>query len=140
MASEPRQDAHSDRFKRLALGAGVIVYSAAAVATEPWTLYSGVFTAIPGIAVACYAFRRGWHRTRIQSPAFNVDTLGALGLMIWTLLIVLLAVWVLAVFFSHPRSTYPTLSYLMNIVFENYPLRVGGFTVWLAMGWYLLRR
>lgn len=140
MAPEPRQSAHSDRFKRVALGAGVVAYSAAAVATEPWTLYTSIFTAIPGMVVAWYAYRLGWHRIGGDPPPFYVDALGALGLMIWTLLITLLATWVLAIFFSHPRSTYPTLSHLMNIVFENYALRVGGFMGWLALGWYLLRR
>lgn len=141
MAGEPRLKAPWLRAKRRILSVtGVAAYSAVAVAGEPWTLYSSIFTAIPGLAVAWYAIRRGWHRFRREAQPFCVDAVGALGLMIWTLLIVLLAVWVLAIFYSHPRSTYPTLSHLMNIVFENYALRVGGFMGWLAMGWYLLRR
>lgn len=141
MVAEPRQTAPSLRAKRRLLPVtGIAAYSAVAVAGEPWTVYSSIFTAIPGIAAAWYAVRRGWHRFRREPQPFSVDAVGALGLMIWTLLIVLLAVCVLALFYSHPRSTYPTPSHLMNIVFENYALRVGGFMGWLAMGWYLLRR
>lgn len=140
MAAEPRQSAPSLHAKRRILPiTGIAAYSAVAVAGEPWTLYSSIFTAIPGLALAWFAVRRGWHRFGTERRPLCVDAVGALGLMIWTLLIVLLAVWVLATFYSHPRSTYPTLSYLMNIAFENYALRVGGFVGWLAMGWYLLR-
>lgn len=141
MAAEPRQSAPSLRARRRILPVtGIAAYSAVAVAGEPWTLYSSIFTAIPGIAAAWFAVRRGWHRFHREPQPFSIDAFGALGLVIWTLLIALLVVWVLATFYSHPRSTYPTLSYLMNIVFENYALRVGGFMGWLAMGWYLLRR
>lgn len=141
MAAEPRRRTPSLRAKRRILPVtGIAAYSAVAVAGEPWTLYSGIFTAIPGLAVAWYAARRGWHRFRGEPQPFCVDAVGALGLMVWTLLIVLFAVWMLAIFYSHPRFTYPTPSHLMNIVFENYVLRVGGFMGWLAMGWYLLRR
>jgi len=126
---------------QIALLAGVaLAYSAVAVATEPWNWYSRVFTAIPGFAAVWYAVKRGWHRSAEERSAFRVDGPGAMSLMVWTLLVTLTASWVLAIFFSHPREVYPTLSHLMNIVFENYPLRVGGFFAWLALGWYLLRR
>ncbi|MEX2587112.1 MAG: hypothetical protein WD602_03845 [Actinomycetota bacterium] len=111
-----------------------------AVATDPWTLHASILTAIPGIAAASYAVRRGWHRIGRDDPPLQIDQVGALGLMIWTLLVVLLTLWVLATFFSHPRSTYPTISSILNGVFDNYALRAAGFMGWLAMGWYLLRR
>ena len=46
------------------LPAVALGYSAVAVAGSPWTLYSAVFTAIPGLVLLGYALRRGWHRRR----------------------------------------------------------------------------
>lgn len=129
------------RRRQMALaGTAVIVYSAVAVATEPWNWYSRIFTTIPGIIAVWYAISRGWHRIGGEGSNFEVDGVGALSLIIWSLLVTVTVAWILAIFFSHPRETYPTLSHLMNITFENYPLRVGGFVAWLALGWYLLRR
>jgi hypothetical protein len=124
----------------MALIAFAIVYAALATASSPWTDYIRVFTAIPALWAIWYAVRRGWHRRVAETPPIRVNVIGVAGLMVWTVLFTVLAVWILAVFFSHPRAEYPTVSYLLNIAFRNYPIRVGGFTAWLAAGWYLLRR
>ena len=111
-----------------------------AVASDPWTLYSAVFTAIPGIVLLGYALRRGWHRRRADRPPVRLGRTGRRGLAVWAVLFAALAVWILSVHFSSPRPSYPTLSYLMNGWFENYAVRVGGFAAWLGLGWWLVRR
>lgn len=111
-----------------------------AVATAPWTLYSAVFTAIPGILLLGYALRRGWHRRSADLPPVPLGHTGRRGLAVWAVLFAVLAVWILSVHFSSPRPSYPTLSYLMNGWFDNYAVRVGGFTAWLGLGWWLVRR
>lgn len=141
MPAEPRSEGPSLRPKHYFVVLGVAAaYSAAAVAAEPRTLYTSVFTAIPGFAAILYAVRKGWHRTKRPGRPVHVDPAVLFGLAVWGLLIALFAAWVLATFFSHPRSTYPTLSSLMNTVFENYSLRAAGFLGWLALGWYMVRR
>ncbi len=120
--------------------AAALGYSAVAVAGSPWTLYSAVFTAIPGIVLLGYALRRGWHRRRVDRPPVRLGRIGRRGLAVWAVLFAALAVWILSVHFSSPRPSYPTLSYLMNGWFENYAVRVSGFTAWLALGWWLVRR
>lgn len=134
----PRVRAGSPR--ALLLIAVALGYSAVAVATAPWTLYSAVFTAIPGIVLLSYALRRGWHRPGARIPRVQIDGVGALALVVWALLFTVLGVWILAVHFSAPRADYPTLSYLMNSWFDTYVFRVGGFLAWLGLGWYLVRR
>lgn len=129
------------RSSRVALAlAPATAYAAVAVAKAPWTLYSSIFTAIPGLVALAYAVHRGWHRTRRPAPPVQMEALEVFGMMIWALLVAVLTVWVLAIFFSHPRSIYPTLSHLMNMWFENYAIRTGAFVGWLGLGWYLVRR
>ncbi len=120
--------------------AGALGYSAVAVAVAPWTLYSAVFTAIPGIVALSYALRRGWHRPHTLTPRADFDDVARPALVVWAVLFTVLGVWILAVHFSGPRADYPTLSYLMNSWFDNYAVRVGGFLGWLGLGWYLVRR
>ena len=122
------------------LVAGAVGYSAAAVATAPWTLYSAVFTALPGMVLVGYAIRRGWHRRTAEVRRVQLDRVGRWALAAWAVLFTVLGVWILSVHFSSPRPLYPTLSYLMNGWFENYVVRVGGFLAWLGLGWWLVRR
>ncbi len=120
--------------------AGAVVYAAVATASGPWTVWARITTAIPGLVAIWYAVRRGWHRRDADVPEVRVDRVVVAGLVVWGLLFTLLAVWMLAVFFSHPRAVYPTPSYMMDIAFHNYPLRVAAFAAWLGAGWYVLRR
>ncbi|MDY6998105.1 MAG: hypothetical protein SW019_16005 [Actinomycetota bacterium] len=120
--------------------AGAVGYSAVAVATAPWTLYTAVFTAIPGLVLLGYAVRRGWHRSAAGPARVHLDRVGRRGLAVWLVLVAVLGVWILSVHFSGPRVQYPTLSYLMNSWFDTYAVRVGGFATWLALGWWLVRR
>lgn len=126
--------------RALILLAVALGYSAVAVAGAPWTLYSAVFTGVAGFVLLWSALARGWHRARIGTPATEIGQAGKWGLAVWALLFTALGVWILAVHFSSPREQYPTLSYLMNGWFEDYPVRVGGFLAWLVLGWWLVRR
>jgi hypothetical protein len=116
------------------------VYAAVATASGPWTVWAYISTAIPGLVAIWYAVRRGWHRRDADVPEIRVDRVALAGLVVWGVLFALLATWVLSVFFSHPRVVYPTPSYMMDIAFHNYPLRVAAFAAWLGAGWYVLRR
>ena len=62
--------------------AAALGYSAVAVAGSPWTLYSAVFTAIPGIVLLGYALRRGWHRRRVDRPPVRLGRIGRRGLAV----------------------------------------------------------
>ena len=135
----PRQSRTGTK-RALALVAVALGYSAVAVAAAPWTLYSAVFTAVAGIALLWYSLTRGWHRTRSETPALDLGEGDRWALVVWAVLFTALGGWILAVHFSSPREQYPTLSYLMNGWFEDYPVRVCGFLGWLALGWWLVRR
>lgn len=124
----------------LILLAMALGYSAVAVAAAPWTLYSAVFTAVAGIVLLWCALARGWHRAHLETPTHELGQAGKWGLAVWAILFAALGGWILAVHFSSPREQYPTLSYLMNGWFEDYPVRVCGFLGWLALGWWLVRR
>ena len=62
------------------------------------------------------------------------------GLAGWAGLATALVAFQMANFLQSPRDTYPTVSSLINLVFETHAFRAAGFAVWLRLGWGLLRR
>ena len=74
-------------------------------------------------------------RTSPALPAISTP-----GLAGWAGLLAAIVAFQVANFVQSPRDTYPTVSSLINMVFDAHAVRAGGFAVWLAIGWYLLRR
>lgn len=59
----------------------------------------------------------------------------------WVLLVVLLVVSELASYFHPgPRALYPTISSGADALFRHRPATAAAFLVWLAGGWYLVKR
>ena len=73
-------------------------------------------------------------------PRPMVAALSRAGLAGWAGLAAALFAFQMANFVQSPRDTYPTVSSLINLVFDTHAIRAAGFAVWLGLGWYLLRR
>ncbi len=80
--------------------------------------------------------------TSAAAPRPTLVTLGAwtAGLAGWAGLATALVAFQMANFVQSPRDTYPTVSSLINLVFDTHAIRAAGFAVWLGLGWCLLRR
>ena len=111
-----------------------IAWSVFATSGEPFSTARLLLVALTGLAVIAAA---AGARARHPLPAPTVAS-GAVA--IWVALIGAVVAFQLANFLHHPRQTYPTISSLLNLVLDSHPLRAGGFALWLALGWYLLRR
>lgn len=61
-------------------------------------------------------------------------------MLVWGLLIVIAVAFQLALYFSSPRDTYPTLSSLASVAFGWTGVRSAAFAAWLWLGWYLVER
>ena len=61
-------------------------------------------------------------------------------LVVWGALAATAAVWQLATFVQRPREAHPTMSSLVNTLFESHPARAAAFLLWLAGAAALARR
>jgi hypothetical protein len=61
-------------------------------------------------------------------------------LVLWGALAGAVAVWQLTTFVQQPREEHPTMSSLINTLFESHPTRAGAFLLWLAGAAALARR
>ena len=59
---------------------------------------------------------------------------------VWFGLGAALGLWQLASFLHHSRADHPTLSSLINTLFQSHPARAIGLLAWLAVGAGLARR
>jgi hypothetical protein len=128
-----------------ALLAGIVAYAAVATRFAPFTWPMRIAVAAASVAVLVLAVREGWARgllrtDEVTSVLPSRGTALAVGVAMWALLLAVLGVFQVGLFMSNPRSTYPTLSSLANATFQAYWLRIVAFSVWLWVGWYLVRR
>lgn len=124
----------------------IVAYAGLATRVEPFSWPMRVAVALPSIAVAALAVRRGWLRGALsiewarsilpRSPGIAVWV----GLGVWVLLLAVLTVFQLALFTSNPREVYPTLSSLANATFDDWWVRIAAFATWLWVGWYVVER
>jgi hypothetical protein len=129
-----------------ALAAAMVAYAGVATLYEPFSWPMRVAVALPALAAAALAVRRGWLRGVLRlgwarsilprSPGTAVW----IGLGVWVLLLAALTVFQLAVFTSNPREVYPTLSSLANATFGDWWVRIAAFATWLWVGWYVVER
>lgn len=118
----------------------VTAYGAVAAVAEPMTWQVWVAVAVPVVVVVVVALGRGWHRPRRQWARIDIARAGWAPLVVWTLLLVGVAVFQLGHFFAEPRSVYPTLSSLFEEPLSLYPVRAAAFAVWAWLGWFLVAR
>lgn len=145
MTSSPSGTLTADRRR----AAGVVVALAAAAAyagwasgTQPFTDPADICVSIPSalFVVALVLERRWpdrgpWRRLRSDRPVSEG------GVTLWLAVIaILVAVELASYFHSGPRADYPTISSGLNALLSHRPAKAAGFFVWLAIGWFLVRR
>jgi len=105
-----------------------------------WELASAeviLAVAIPGLVVLPLAWRVGpVGEHQHQAPRTK---------WVWAGVMVLVCLWELISFLAQPDPRtdsydHPTLSAILNPMFQNEPFRVVVLTVWLAIGFWLARR
>jgi hypothetical protein len=102
-----------------------------------WPATVGVVA--PGAAGVVVAWRTP---SREDPPTSRLDSRGAAA---WAAVFVALALWELAALLLQPSLTtpsqaHPTISTLMDPILASYIGRSMVLTLWLAFGWYLVRR
>jgi hypothetical protein len=131
---------------RLASGrSGLIATAAAGVAvalwasfTDPFTLGADIVTALPlcvAVPVLAYRLRADRGGATALPPAST-----ARGALLWPGLMATIVAWELYCYVSAPRSSYPTLSALLDMLDDSHGGKFVAFFLWLALGWYLVSR
>lgn len=129
-----------------ALATAMVAYAGVATRVEPFSWPMRVAVALPSVAAAALAVRRGWLRGALSTEwarsilPRSPGTAVWIGLGVWVLLLAALTVFQLAVFTSNPREVYPTLSSLANATFDDWWVRIAAFATWLWVGWYVVER
>jgi hypothetical protein len=103
-----------------------------AAVLRPFTLPA--LAAVLTGGLAALAFGRALPSGRTPSPA------GLPRSEVWVGLAAALGLWELASFLHHSRADHPTLSSLINTLFQSHPTRAIGLLAWLAVGAGLARR
>lgn len=120
----------------------VVPFAVVATPAEPFSRDAEVSTALACALVFGYALWFGRHRRSAPAPPeARTPPVRAIGLAAWALLLGGFAVHQLAIFgWTDDRSVYPTLSALLNIALEPWPVRVFGFASWVWFGLWLVHR
>jgi hypothetical protein len=121
-----------------ALVIGGLGYALAAGGLDPFSLPAMVAVAGPGLVGVMSAWRAG------PRPPPEAAPLHA-GAAAWAAVFVVLALWELGALLLQPSLTtssalHPTISVLLDPALGSHPGRSVGFAVWLALGWFLVRR
>ena len=85
----------------------------------------------------------GWRRPTSDGP--DPAPVPAAGAAVWAAVFVALALWELAALLLQPSLTtdswaHPTISVLLDPILATHPGRAVVLSLWLASGWWLLRR
>lgn len=121
---------------RLAGAAAVVAGGAAISLTRPFTWWAdGVVAAFLIVAAAGLAARLRRRRATPDEPA----PLGP-GALAWAAVAVAAAGWELWNYVQAPRHAHPTLSSLLDTLDATHEGKAVAAGLWLALGWYLVRR
>jgi hypothetical protein len=122
--------------------AAVLAVAAVVSPHEPWSWHARIVTALACVAVLVHALALGRHRRSEPAPPTDPPPRSrVVGFVLWPLLLGAFAAYQLAIFFlTEDRTTYPTLSSLLNLALEPYPVRTGTLAAWVLFGLYLVRR
>jgi hypothetical protein len=119
----------------------VLAYAMGAALIGSYTTEAHVAVGIPiAAALVLVVLRR--HTRLVRAPLAPSTTRADANrrvLILWAVLLGATVYWQLMVFTSGPRDTYPTVSSLINIAMDPYPVRVTVWVAWLVLGWYLVR-
>jgi hypothetical protein len=124
--------------------AGVVaVLAAVAAVSHPFTLAADLVTAIPiviGLLVLGLRVRRG-QAPPVGTAAGQGETLPAIGRrwsLLWLGLAATVAAWEVYTYLGSPRSAHPTLSVLLDMLDATWSGKFVAFSLWVALGWYLV--
>lgn len=118
----------------------VVAYSLVAAGFAPYSWPMRLSTALPIVAACLVALGRGWGRGRRDVPVDDRGRASTTGLAVWLALIAAAGAVQLTNYFSSPRSAYPTLSSLAELVFDSHAIRAAAFASWLWFAkWFLDR-
>jgi len=128
----------------VAAGAAAVAYAVAASYTRPFTAGADTVTVIP-LAVAAIAVAARLRTARVSdSTPSERDPEPPTGSTRWSRLwaaaVVVALSWELYCYSSTPRSEHPTLSTLIDLLDSTRIGKITAFALWLALGWYLVRR
>jgi hypothetical protein len=122
--------------------AAAAAYAGWASGIAPFTVTAYVAVSVPS-ALFLSAFGLAWRlpdegpwaRLPEDRPPFEGTVVP------WALLVALLVATELASYFHPgPRALYPTISSGADALFRHRPATAAAFLVWLAGGWYLVKR
>lgn len=128
----------------IALVAATVANAVAASYTLPFTAGADTVTAIP-LAVAAVAVAARLRRTRssVIAPSDRepqAPTASTRWSRLWAVAAAVALSWELYCYSSTPRSEHPTLSTLIDLLDSTRIGKITAFALWLALGWYLVRR
>jgi hypothetical protein len=131
----PRLPARGRRLAgRLAVGAGLAVYSWVAASTRPFSTAALLIVLLPGAVIAIIAVVRP--PARILPP----DRLDIAGFSYWAICVAALFEWEASAFKDNSLWWHPALTDLVNPLIAPHPLKSAAILLWLLAGWALVRR
>jgi hypothetical protein len=118
---------------------GGLGYTVAAGGLVPFSWPAMVAVAAPGLVGVMSAWRAS------PRPSAQAAPMHAGGAAAWAAVFVVLALWELGALLLQPSLTmgsplHPTISVLLDPALGSHLGRSVGFAVWLALGWFLVRR
>jgi len=116
-----------------------VVYAVAAGSFERYTWPATAVVVLPGLLGVTVA----WHEADVGRPA--PKPIGRQGAIAWASVFVTLGVWELINLLLQPSLAegsydHPTLSTLLEPLLAGHTGRSIALLLWLALGWYLVRR
>jgi hypothetical protein len=128
----------------VAVVAAAVAYAVAASYTRPFTAGADTVTAIPSaVAAIAVAARMRTAQVSDSTPSERdpePPTGSTRWSRLWAAAVVVTLSWELYCYSSTPRSEHPTLSTLIDLLDSTRIGKITAFTLWLALGWYLVWR
>jgi hypothetical protein len=106
---------------------------AGSVASLTWPAVALV--AVVGGTIVGYGLLRGPQR-RLRAR----DRLDPVGIWAWMALVLAFSTWELFAFFHGSTPAHPTVSILLDPLFDDHVVRSAAFFGWLSLGAYLVRQ
>ncbi|MGA3147962.1 MAG: hypothetical protein ABSF33_10845 [Acidimicrobiales bacterium] len=119
-----------------------LAYASSASLTHPFSDGADIVTALPiavALAVMAVRMRSWWRPAPVVGSGEPVPTPDRLW-SAWAATAALVAGWEVYCYTAAPRSQHPTLSSLLDGLDSSHAGKALAFALWLALGWYLVRR